>query len=209
LAILSDQGDDDAGRRRPRLAGVGSVIQVLVVCTANVCRSPLAAGLLEVASTECRSVEIHSRGLLEGGRSAPDEIVRVASEYGLDLAAHRSHQIRRSDMIDADLVIGMARYHVREAAILEPSRWPATFTLRELVRRAQATGPRRPREPLEEWLAHLHAGRRAGDLLDDDPADDINDPIGGSYEGYQAMARQVSTLIGDLQSLTWGEAPSP
>ena len=59
-----------------------------------------------------------------------------------------------------------------------------------------------------EWLAGLHAGRRATDLHEEYPDDDIDDPIGGPYEGYRAMARQVHALTGELQLLIWGDAAS-
>jgi protein-tyrosine phosphatase len=168
----------------------------------------MAAGFLASSSADLGSVAVHSGGLLESGRAVPVEVARAAAEYGLDLAAHRSHQITAPDVARADLVIGMARLHVREMAVLEPSRWPVTFTLRELVRRGRLVGRRGPREPLMEWLAGLHAGRRATDLHEEYPDDDIDDPIGGPYEGYRAMARQVHALTGELQLLIWGDAAS-
>ena len=61
----------------------------------------------------------------------------------------------------ADLVIGMAREHVREVAVLDPTASTATFTLKELVRGASVRrGPRRRDESLADWLARLGEGRR-------------------------------------------------
>ena len=68
--------------------------------------------------------------------------------YGLDISWHRSHQVNDADLAWADLVLGMSREHVRHAVVTAPDAWPRAFTLKEMVRRGEETGPRMPGEPL-------------------------------------------------------------
>src|SRR5207244_3940599 len=128
---------------------------------------------------------ITSAGSVRGGQRASGGSVRVMAARGLDLADHRSTQLHRQMVDDADLVIAMARVHVRESAVLEPSAFRKTFTLRELVRRGEAYGPA---TDLDGWLDAIGAGRRPSELLGDDPADDIADPIGMPDEAYEETA---------------------
>src|SRR5204863_7115165 len=107
----------------------------------------------------------HSAGLLDDGRPASGPGISVMADRGLDLTGHRSRRMTAEWLIDADLVLGMARGHVREAAALVPDCWPRAFTLKELVRRAGEVGPRLATEPLPGWLAKVHAGRSRAELL--------------------------------------------
>src|SRR5688572_16289124 len=82
--------------------------------------------------------------------------VAAMATRGLDLNAHRSRLTTPDLLAGADLVLTMERAHVREAVATNPAAWPKTFTLKELVRRATAVGPRHPEQPLDDWLASLH-----------------------------------------------------
>lgn len=73
---------------------------------------------LEAAGIPAR---VHSAGLLPGGRPATADGVAVMAARGLDTSAHVSRQLTRDLVAGADLVIGMAREHVREAVVLEPA----------------------------------------------------------------------------------------
>ncbi|MEO7555783.1 MAG: low molecular weight phosphotyrosine protein phosphatase, partial [Acidimicrobiales bacterium] len=94
-------------------------MRVLFVCTGNICRSPMAEGMLRArAAARGIAVEVASVGLIFDGRPATDEAVRTAHAHGVDISAHRS-SILESEAVDrADLVIGMERQHVREAVVL-------------------------------------------------------------------------------------------
>jgi protein-tyrosine phosphatase len=129
---------------------------------------------------------------------------------GLDLGRHRSRAFTAAHLDGADLVIAMARRHVREAVLASPDAWPRTFTLKELVRRGEACGPRRPGQSLAAWLARVHQGRRTNDLLGDDPCDDVEDPIGRHDHVYEATAAELDDLIGRLVELAFAPAaPQP
>jgi protein-tyrosine-phosphatase len=100
----------------------------------------------------------------------------------------------------------MAREHLREAVVVHPDAWPRTFTLKELVRRAEQVGPRSPGQPFDEWLEKVHAGRNRLDLLEPAPDDDVADPIGMSDETYQRTAAEIGGLVDRLVALGWGNA---
>lgn len=148
---------------------------------------------------------VHSAGLLEPNRAASAYGVDVLRARGLDLSHHRSRTLTRDMVTAPDLVVGMARLHVRESVVLAPEVWPRAFTLKELVRRGEDVGPRSPDQSLEEWLLKVHAGRTHTDLLGESEADDIFDPMGSRRVIYERTADDISALCDRLVSLVAGE----
>jgi protein-tyrosine phosphatase len=105
--------------------------RVLFVCTGNTCRSPMAAGLARKLVAEqigCPSgelrkhgVEIGSAGLFAGGGSkATHEAAQVMDAMGVDLTRHRSRQLSRELIDEADLVLCMTEMHVLQARETAP-----------------------------------------------------------------------------------------
>ena len=187
---MSDAGGNGAEARhytRP--------IDVLCVCTANMCRSPLLEVFLGSA-LRSRGVDahVHSAGTSADGRPAVREIVEVGAERGHDLQAHLSRRLSPELIRGADLVLPLAREHLREVVVSAPEAFDRTFTPKELVRRASAAGGRRSGEPLPVFLARLHEGRTPQDLMGDDPSDDVADPIGGPRSGYERTAVELEQL---------------
>ncbi|MDQ6728531.1 MAG: hypothetical protein M3066_20570 [Actinomycetota bacterium] len=150
---------------------------------------------------------VASAGLLQAGNPAQAHGIDVARSLGLDMSAHRSRSMTRDVLSAADLIVGMAREHVREAVVLDPALWPRAFTLKELVRRGEATGPRRPDEALADWLARAGQGRRVADLSGSSPDDDVADPIGMPRAAYERMARELDDLTGRLVAVAFAGAP--
>ena len=144
---------------------------------------------------------VSSAGLLFDGHPATDHGVAVMAGRGIDTSGHRSRKLRSDLLPGADLVIGMARSHVREAVALAPDAWGRAFTLKEIVRRGEERGGREPGEALGEWVARLHAGRRVTDLLGDSDADDVADPIGGPRRSYERTAEELDDLTARLARL--------
>lgn len=139
--------------------------------------------------------EVASAGSLRGGVVASGGSVRAMASRGLELGDHTSHQVTAEDLAAADLVLVMARRHTREAVVAHPAAWPRTFTLKELVRRGEALGPRGPGQPLDEWLGELGRDRVRSALLSDDPLDDVADPMGGRDDEYEATAAELEDLV--------------
>ena len=185
-----------------------TVIDVLFLCTGNMCRSPIAEAFLrqKLDAAGITDVRVHSAGLLDSGRSAPDENIAVMAERGIDISEHRSRQLTDTMLAGADLVIGMAREHVREVAVSASDAWPRTFTLRELVRRGTDVGPRQAGQPLDEWLSKVHAGRTPSQLLGASPDDDVADPMGKAARFYDEAATEIAELVDRLVALVWGRA---
>jgi protein-tyrosine-phosphatase len=144
---------------------------------------------------------VSSAGLLFDGKPVTDHGLAVMADRGIDTSGHRSRRLDRQLVEGADLVVGMARSHVREVVALVPEALGRTFTLKDLVRRGEESAGRGPDEPLAAWLARLGPGRRPSDLLGDSEADDVADPIGGPRRGYQRTADELDDLTARLARL--------
>src|ERR1017187_7760185 len=69
-----------------------------------------------VRSAGIQAAGIQGAGLLGEGERPPAEAISAMAAYGLDTGSHRSRQLTVADLVRANLVIGMARAHVRMAA---------------------------------------------------------------------------------------------
>lgn len=186
---------------------LGPHCEVLVLCTANQCRSPMAEVLLR-DRLAARGVDavVSSAGELPGGVPASVGSVRAMATRGLDLGSHSSRTLNPELLDRSDLVVAMARRHLRTAVVTRPSAFPKTFTLKELVRRASAVGPRRAEQPLADWLDAVHAGRTASGLMGEDLGDDVADPIGGPDRLYEETAVELAGLVDRLVDLAFAAA---
>lgn len=187
------------------------LFRILFVCTGNICRSPMAEALLRARLEELRSnaaIGTASAGLVPGGQAAHPSAVEAVALLGGDLSAHRSGQLTAEALEGADLVIGMTREHVREVVALRPDLWARTFTLREVVRRGRAVGPRPETVHRPGWIASLHAGRKTADLLGRSDDDDIDDPLTGDASVFRETAREIDRLVRELAGLLQ-PSPSP
>jgi protein-tyrosine phosphatase len=192
---------------------------LIFVCTANVCRSPVAEQLLRERLVDRRDADgeawaVRSAGLGRFRAEVDAHTRRAVTPLGLDLSDHRPRVLTRAvvNTEGADLVLTMTREQLRAVATLVPDAWPRTFTLKEFARRSSMTGPPQPDESVPAWIARLSAGRKAADLVRADPADDIADPYGLAQRHYDAMVEEVREAVDALVSTVWlgrGHAPSP
>jgi len=177
--------------------------RVLVICTANVCRSPIAERVLQRRLDAAAIPAVVRSAGTHGGRLRPHlDTIRAAREVGVEISDHVSRQVT-PDLVasdGADLVVTMTREHLRDVVGHTPAAWPRSFTLKEIVRRSLdvpigTVG-------LDEWLRHAGEGRRAADLMSASDLDDLADPYGGPYRDHLRMAEEVDDLVTRLvQSL--------
>lgn len=180
---------------------------ILVLCHANVCRSPMAASLLARRLAVLGvTVPVCSAGMYRAGDPPYPEVVSVLAAYRIDAVAHRSRVASAADLARTILVLGMTRENLRYAVVAEPGTWPRAFTLKELVRRGEQIGPRPPGEPFPAWLARAHAGRDQAALLGYSLEDDVPDPAGGPLRGYADTAARLDRLAARLAELGWAHA---
>ena len=158
---------------------LNSYHSILIICTGNICRSPMAEGLLKLIWPKdlISQPVIHSAGThaIEGLPAEPYAIDAVKT-YGVDISAHRSRPLDRVMTNNDNLILVMANQHLD---IIQKNN------------RCQSAN------------VHLLCGFCAGDELVDIP-----DPYGGSLRTYRECARMiygclerlVNHLTGNLDS---------
>lgn len=177
--------------------------RILVLCTANRCRSPMAEAMLRLRLAELGvTAEVRSAGLYEGGLPATDHSVTTMTRRGIDLARHRSRRLDAVALGEADLVLAMERRHVQEAVLLDPSSRHRAFTLADLARRASTNEARRSGEALRSWAGRVAGGRSTADLMG--VGDDaVADPVGKSLATYARTATEIDDLLAAIVLAAW------
>lgn len=139
--------------------------RILLVCTGNICRSPLAAALLERALAErsITGISVSSAGTgAWDGAPVSEGAYLVALERGLDLSSHRARLLTRELVEGADLILTMARHH--RARVDELGGEGRVFVLGE------------------------YAGRE-GDGAE------VSDPFGGDLDVYRDTCSELEALL--------------
>lgn len=82
--------------------------RVLIVCTGNVCRSPMAEGLLRARLARRGRGTVESAGIAAlVGRPAEAEAIEAVARRGVDISAHRARQLTPELLAAADVVLVM------------------------------------------------------------------------------------------------------
>jgi protein-tyrosine phosphatase len=175
------------------------VIDILFLCTANICRSPMAEAMFRhVVEERGGDFRVGSAGFLQEGLPASDQAIEVLARRGIDLSDHRSRVTTPALLGEADLVVAMARRHVREASLVDPTAFPRTFTLKELVRRASEEGSVTGAASVADWCDAMGEGRTQVQLLGDSSKDDIADPVGRPVRVFKKTAAELDELLDGL-----------
>lgn len=140
---------------------------------------------------------VASAGFQTSGESSPDETVQVMRGFGIDLTSHHSTQVTEAQIRAADLVLGMTRRHVWDAALLESGAITRAFVIGEVPRLNRLIGGRSPGEPFTEWVERLHDGRHhtLGSVVD---ADEVPDPFRRRRRVHERVANLLERFILEL-----------
>jgi protein-tyrosine phosphatase len=131
---------------------------ILVVCQGNVCRSPMAMGLLAEALP---NVRLHSAGLDALVGMPPDETaVRLMRERGIDISHHRAVQINRELCLDAELVLVMSAEQRKEVEKRYPTSHGRVFRIGEFGRKDVPDPYRQSQSAFERALTIIDEGVR-------------------------------------------------
>jgi protein-tyrosine-phosphatase len=89
---------------------------VLVVCTANICRSPMAAGLLRHALAAqpepLKSLEVVSAGVsARAGDRVTEYSAMILKKVGLDISRHTSQPVTQALLDGAAAIFAMTESH--------------------------------------------------------------------------------------------------
>lgn len=99
--------------------------EIVVICSGNICRSPLAERMLRDAldgSSKGRGITTSSAGTLGiEGKPADPHSVTVAAEVGITLDDHRSRGLTLDIVRKADVLLVMEDYHADFASMLDAS----------------------------------------------------------------------------------------
>ncbi|MEU4569260.1 low molecular weight phosphatase family protein [Micromonospora sp. NPDC023956] len=175
--------------------------QVLFVCHANLCRSPMAEHLAR-RTLERWPVAVASAGTeAVTGRPIHPYAAVVTAARGVDTSGFRSRRLSADHLTEATLVLTATRRQRSFCVGLAPATVHRTFTLRQFARLAAAADPP-PRATGRPVRAAVEAAARARSRLQPLPdADDLVDPIGGTAADFQRCAEEIErsmTPIGVL-----------
>lgn len=82
--------------------------KILMVCLGNICRSPLAEGILKTkVNTEKVYVESAGTGDWHVGQSPDERSVKIAKKHHIDITQQRGRQFEVSDFDKFDLIYAM------------------------------------------------------------------------------------------------------
>jgi protein-tyrosine phosphatase len=158
----------------------------------------MAAALL---AARLPGFEVTSGGRLDGGVPVSAAVLEVMDQRGLDLRDHRSRRTTVDELAAADLVVGMAREHVRDAALALPEILERAFTLKALVREGEAMPRPLPGSELASWAAVVARTRPRTALLGASKDDDVADPMGRSRRAHRRCAAELDDLTRRLAAL--------
>lgn len=118
-------------------------MQVLFICTGNICRSPFGEYLARQLAREegLTNLEFSSAGThaLEG-YGCPPEAIKAAQPYQVGLEVHRAVQVDAALLAKADLVLVMSADQIRILRMIQPELSEARIR----ILADYAPGPNRP-----------------------------------------------------------------
>ena len=129
---------------------------ILVVCTGNICRSPMAAALLkrELGNGQRTVVSAGVEALI--GAPADPLAIEVMQDNEIDITAHRAQQLTQPMLAEADLIFALDQGHARVITARYPQYYGKAFKLGHWNGNADVADPyRRPKQNFEQAFAEI------------------------------------------------------
>jgi protein-tyrosine phosphatase len=179
--------------------------ELLFVCHANLCRSPLAERLAGEALRATLRAGSEGFAVASAGTHARDGrpmhpyAERVLTELGLDGAGFGSRTVTAPMLTRSHLVLTATREQRAHCVALAPVAVRRTFTLLQFARLASLVVPDKvagvdPAERAEALLGEVLAVRGTAQPV---PValDDLADPVGRPVESFRACARDIHAAV--------------
>jgi protein-tyrosine phosphatase len=195
--------------------------RVLLVCTANICRSPVAARLL--AGRLGPSIEFVSRGTraVPGAGMCDVAANWVLMNRGDVVADHLSRQLELADIKASTLILTASQRHRSKVIEMRPSAQVRTFTLAQAARIVQWRASSAPGLPVSQrrpigadvphrllWLAEeLDAHRGAAPRPVVESADDLPDPHHAGARHTDVFTALLAAVDGFCAPLLGPDSP--
>lgn len=113
-------------------------MNIMFVCTGNICRSAMAHHLLEKRLNDLnkKDIKVFSCGVsaYNGEKSTWEAKYIMKNYYNVDLENHRSTNIKNSNIKEMDLILCATKYHKKEVLDLYPDLEEKVFTMKEYVK---------------------------------------------------------------------------
>jgi len=173
---------------------------VLIVCTANLVRSPVAEAAFNgwLDGQKERPLVFASAGLATvDGEAVPKELIQEIRPFFLDLHDHRSRSVSRDDVRRAALVLAMTEDHRETLRSLLPSATPRIFTLREFARLSKECPTLSEQDDdVVAYVTAVHRQRPRTPAAK--AAEDIVDAFGSTTARRQAVVAEVVEQVGRI-----------
>ncbi len=116
---------------------------ILIVCTANVCRSPLAEVIFKthLPNLIIASAGTHVQPLNFIGMPADKNSVQLAVENGLNLEHHRARQLDQTLAEQYDLILSMSPSVTEEISLIAPNARSKTLLIGQWIGQSSINDP--------------------------------------------------------------------
>ena len=157
------------------------MFNVLIICTGNTCRSPMAEGILKslLKKRGIADIRVTSAGIgAMGGLPATPFAIGAARAWNIDISGHFSRQLNKRLLAEADLILAMSSEHVDFVARQDHMAMKKTFLIK---------GFPMPYSSSQE---------------------SVRDPIGGTLDDYNQTFMELDEVLRRAEGIIikWAEA---